>query len=54
MERESDLLHLFGQHQLIIFVVAALLIMALLLGVAFVLGKRAERRSKKGNQDETR
>lgn len=46
MEKETSIFHLFTQHQLIIFVVGSLLIIALLFGIGFFLGRRAERRSK--------
>lgn len=45
MEQEADFFHLFTQHQFIIFVVASLLIIALLVFVAVLFGKRSERRT---------
>lgn len=47
---ETDFFHVFTQHQLIIFIAASLLIIALLVGIDFLLGKRAERRSKGGSK----
>jgi len=50
MEQETDFFHVFTQHQFIVFIVASLLIIALLVGIGFLLGKRAERQSKEGSK----
>jgi hypothetical protein len=44
MEQESDLLHLFGQHSLLLFILGALLLMGLLFAVGIFVGRRSERR----------
>jgi Sec-independent protein secretion pathway component TatC len=46
MEQESDLLHLFGQHSLLLFILGALLLMGLLFGVGILVGRRSERRTR--------
>ncbi|MFZ1701198.1 MAG: hypothetical protein WBO10_07180 [Pyrinomonadaceae bacterium] len=46
MEQETDFVHLFTQHQFMIFVIGGLLILALLFGVGFILERRAAK--KKG------
>ncbi|MBK6587795.1 MAG: hypothetical protein IPG22_05700 [Acidobacteria bacterium] len=51
MEQETDFFHVFTQHQLIIFVGVSLLIIALLVGIGFLLGKLSERRSKEAQNE---
>jgi len=45
MEQESDLLHLFGQHSLLLFILGTFLLMGLLFGVGILVGRRSERRT---------
>lgn len=52
MEQETDFFHLFTQHQFIIFVISGLLIVGLLLGVGFLIGKQSERNKKVGGSNE--
>ena len=41
MEQETDFFHLFTRHQIAIFVVGSLLIMACFAGVGILIGRRA-------------
>lgn len=47
MERESDFFHLFGEHSLLLFVIGALLVMALLFGIGIAVGRISERRGRR-------
>lgn len=53
MEQETDISHLFTQHQFIVFVVGSLLILACLTGILVLFERRAERRSRKGESNES-
>jgi phosphotransferase system glucose/maltose/N-acetylglucosamine-specific IIC component len=46
MEKETSLLHLLSEHQFIIFIVAALILMSLFFVIGFLIGKRMERARK--------
>lgn len=50
MERESDSLHLLLEHQIILFVIGAVIILSLLLGIGYFIGKWAERKDKQGEE----
>jgi hypothetical protein len=52
MEQEADFFHLFTQHQFLIFVISGLLIVSALLGIGFLIGKRAERNRRADRSSE--
>ena len=50
MERESDLLHLLIEHQVILFIIGALVIMTLLGVVGYFVGRRTQRKEKRNEK----
>lgn len=46
MEQESNILHLLKEHQFLLFVAGALLIIAILLGLGILVGKRMDRKNQ--------
>lgn len=46
MEKETDILHLLETHQIVLFLIGALLILGLFLMVGYWKGRRSERRNK--------
>ncbi len=46
MEGELDFLHLFSEHQLLIFVISSLLLLALLFGLGILVGNGTEGRGR--------
>jgi hypothetical protein len=44
MDNEIDLLHLLSQHQIILFAIGALLLVAVMLGIGIFIGNRMERK----------
>lgn len=49
MEQETNILHLFTSHQIIMFLVCSALILTAMLVVGIQIGKWQERRQKRNN-----
>lgn len=52
MNQETDFFHLVTQHELALFVIFSLLILAVLFTFGFLIGKRTERKKTIGGSNE--
>lgn len=49
MQKESDFFHVFGEHQVILFVLGAVVVFGIVFAIGTIVGRLAERR--KGRHD---
>jgi len=46
MEKETDIMHLLVEHPIVLFLVGAVILLVLLLGIILLANRRAERKQK--------
>lgn len=51
MEQERNILHVLQEHSVLLFFIAAVILMLIFLGVGFLIGRRMEKREREQRPD---